>query len=152
MACTWLAATAGFVARVQLIHSPRSTAIRGRPIVCEPVKADDPASIVGVQLRALQSGEAASLRACHAFMSPAYHERADALERFTEWFDSPVYESLLRCSPCTIPVNPEPKRSPNPSPDPDPDPNPDPNLDQVQLVEDPRRRDDERGHARDAPA
>jgi len=95
MACTWLAATAGFVARVQLVHTPRSTAIRGRPIACG---AEDPASVVGAQLQALQSGEAASLRACHAFMSPAYHERADALERFTEWFDSPVYESLLRCS------------------------------------------------------
>ena len=94
MACTWLAATAGFVARVPLAHAPRpTTATRGR-VAC----AEDPASVVSAQLRALQSGEGASLRVCHGFMSPAYHERADALERFTEWFDSPVYESLLRCS------------------------------------------------------
>ena len=137
MACTWLAATAGFVARVQLVHTPRSTAIRGRPIACG---AEDPASVVGAQLQALQSGEAASLRACHAFMSPAYHERADALERFTEWFDSPVYESLLRCSSWAILVNPE--TSPSPSPQPHPHPHPHPTPNQVQLLEDPRRRDD----------
>jgi hypothetical protein len=117
MACTWLAASAGFVARVQ-VHSPRSTAIRGRPIACEPVRAEDPASVVGAQLRALQSGEAASLRACHAFMSPAYHERADALERFTEWFESPVYESLYRCSSWVILVNPAPGPSPSLNPQP----------------------------------
>ena len=91
MACTWLAATAGFVARVPLAHAP-TTATRGRPLAC----AEDPASVVSAQLRALQSGETASLRVCHGFMSPAYHERADALEHFTEWFESPVYESLLR--------------------------------------------------------
>ena len=103
MACTWLAATAGFVARAPLTHAPRpTTATRGRPLAC----AEDPASVVSAQLRALQSGEAASLRVCHGFMSPAYHERADALERFTEWFDSPVYESLLRCSSWAVPAPP----------------------------------------------
>ena len=77
-------------------------------------------------------------------MSPAYHERADALERFTEWFESPVYESLYRCSSWVILVNP--------APGPSPSLNPQPNPDQVQLLEDSRRRDDERGHARDSPA
>ena len=129
MACTWLAATAGFVARVPL--APRPTiATRGRPLAC----AEDPASVVSAQLRALQSGEAASLRVCHGFMSPAYHERADALERFTEWFDSPVYESLLRCSSRAVLSSP-------------PSPTPQPHPEQVQLLEDPRRRGDERGDA-----
>ena len=135
MACTWLAATAGFVARVPLAHAPRPTiATRGRPIAC----AEDPASVVSAQLRALQSGEAASLRVCHGFMSPAYHERADALERFTEWFDSPVYESLLRCSSRVVLSSP-------------PSPTPQPHPEQVQLLEDPRRRGDERGDAGDPP-
>ena len=129
MACTWLAATAGFVARVPLAHAP-TTATRGRPLAC----AEDPASVVSAQLRALQSGEAASLRVCHGFMSPAYHERADALERFTEWFDSPVYESLLRCSSRAVLSSP-------------PSPTPQPHPEQVQLLEDPRRRGDERGDA-----
>ena len=131
MACTWLAATAGFVARVPLTHAPRpTTATRGRPLAC----AEDPASVVSSQLRALQGGEAASLRVCHGFMSPAYHERADALERFTEWFDSPVYESLLRCSSRAVLSSP-------------PSPTPQPHPEQVQLLEDPRRRGDERGDA-----
>ena len=131
MACTWLAATAGFVARVPLTHAPRpTTATRSRPLAC----AEDPASVVSAQLRALQSGEAASLRVCHGFMSPAYHERADALERFTEWFDSPVYESLLRCSSWAMLSSP-------------PSPTPQPHPEQVQLLEDPRRRGDERGDA-----
>ena len=131
MACTWLAATAGFVARVPFAHAPRPTiATRGRPLAC----AEDPASVVSAQLRALQSGETASLRVCHGFMSPAYHERADALERFTEWFDSPVYESLLRCSSWAMLSSP-------------PSPTPQPHPEQVQLLEDPRRRGDERGDA-----
>ena len=129
MACTWLAAAAGFVARVAFAPRP-TTATRGRPLAC----AEDPASVVSAQLRALQSGEAASLRVCHGFMSPAYHERADALERFTEWFDSPVYESLLRCSSRAVLSSP-------------PSPTPQPHPEQVQLLEDPRRRGDERGDA-----
>ena len=44
----------------------------------------------------MQLGES-GLRAAHTLMSPAYHERDDALERFSMWFASPVYEALLGC-------------------------------------------------------
>lgn len=95
----FLAATAGFVARVQPIQGYPQSALRARPKACELAGAvhENPASVVGAQLSLLQSGEAASLSACHTFMSPFYHERGDALERFAAWFESPVYEALLRC-------------------------------------------------------
>ena len=60
-----------------------------------------PAEVVEAQLRALRQGEA-GLGACHEYMSPAYHQRSDARERFVAWFDSPVYESLLGCCAWTI--------------------------------------------------
>ena len=57
----------------------------------------EPVGVVEAQLQSLQYGED-GLRAAHAFMSPAYHERSDALERFSLWFSSPMYETLLGCA------------------------------------------------------
>lgn len=57
----------------------------------------DPRDIVAAQLYLLGQGEA-GLRDAWGLMSPAYHERSDAFERFSMWFSSPLYESLLGCS------------------------------------------------------
>ena len=74
----------------------RRTAIPVRACA-EP--ALQPAEVVEAQLRAFQRGEAGT---SHSFMSPAYHERTDALERFEAWFDSPIYESIQGCSAWTV--------------------------------------------------
>ena len=54
-------------------------------------------AVVAAQLRSLQRGPE-GLRSAHALMSPAYHQRPDALERFSAWFNSPLFESLLGCT------------------------------------------------------
>ena len=58
-------------------------------------------AVVAAQLQALQRGDE-GLPSAHALMSPAYHQRSDALERFSAWFNSPLYESLLGCSTWTL--------------------------------------------------
>lgn len=62
---------------------------------CAEQAALQPAEVVDAQLRALQRGKAS---VSHSLMSPAYHERSDALERFEAWFDSPIYEPIQGCS------------------------------------------------------
>jgi hypothetical protein len=54
----------------------------------------EPDEVVGHFLQELARGEP-GLRSAWMHMSPAYHEREDALERFSMWFSSPMYESLL---------------------------------------------------------
>ena len=61
----------------------------------------EPSDVVVAQLESLKQGEA-GLPSAHGFMSPAFHERADALQRFSMWFSSPLYESLLECDSWTI--------------------------------------------------
>ena len=53
-----------------------------------------PGEVVEAMLGALQASD---LGTAHGLMSPAYHTRTDAFERFSSWFASPVYEALLRC-------------------------------------------------------
>ena len=61
-----------------------------------PSSALEPDAVVEALLGALQAGSA-GLPTAHELMSPAYHERTDAFERFCAWFSSPAYESLLGC-------------------------------------------------------
>lgn len=75
-----------------------------------------PAEVVDAQLRALQQGDAS---ASHAFMSPAYHERADALERFEAWFDSPIYEPIQGCSAWAVKGAVTTREAPSETPLPD---------------------------------
>lgn len=81
-------------------HPAKRCALRATTVVAcdDPTEAAPTASqVVEAQLQALQRGEA-GLRDAHNFMSPAYHARPDALERFSGWFASPFYEVLLECA------------------------------------------------------
>ena len=58
----------------------------------------EPVEVVEAQLKHFQRADSQGLQDAHALMSPAYHVRADAVERFSTWFDSPFYEALNGCT------------------------------------------------------
>ena len=70
-------------------------------VIAQADEPPPPSAVVDTQLQALQRGEA-GLRSAHELMSPQYHERPDALERFSAWFGSPLYEGLLGCRSWTL--------------------------------------------------
>lgn len=69
---------------------PHATRLR---IVASASRPSEPLDVVDTQLAALQRGDTAG---CLALMS-CQNERSDADMRFSAWFDSPLYESLLFC-------------------------------------------------------
>ena len=109
MGAAWLVASAPMLLASVLYSTPahsiipaRASCIRTVGIMCAsscqdgPTPGMAPSEVVVAQLKSLQQGEP-GLQSAHTFMSPAYHERADALQRFSMWFSSPLYESLLAC-------------------------------------------------------